>query len=61
VTHSTSFAQQHGAAINRAHVNLSMSGGQVAVPDLKPPAAIYEGAVAAGAGACSCLSFVQMP
>lgn len=60
VTHSTSFAQQHGTTINRAPVNLSMSGGQVAVPDLKPPAAIYEGAVAAGAGTCSCLSFVLM-
>ena len=52
VTHSTSFAQQHGTTINRSPINLSMSGGQVAVPDLKPPAAIYEGAVAAGAGAC---------
>jgi len=53
VTHSTSFAQQHGTTINRAPVNLSMSGGQVAVPDLKPPAAIYEGAVVAGAAKAS--------
>jgi len=53
VTYSTSFAQQHGTTINRAPVNLSMSGGQVAVPDLKPPAAIYEGAVAAGAAKAS--------
>jgi len=30
-----------------------MSGGQIAVPDLKPPAAIYEGAVAAGAAKAS--------
>ena len=33
-----------------------MSGGQTvpaAVPDLKPPAAIYEGAVAAGAAKAS--------
>ena len=34
----------------RAPVNLSMSGGQAAVPDLKPPPALYEGAVAAGQG-----------
>jgi len=53
VTHATSFAQQHGTTINRSPVNLSMSGGQVAVLDLKPPAAIYEGAVAAGAAKAS--------
>lgn len=34
----------------RVPVNLSMSGGASAVPDLKAPPAIYEGAVAAGAG-----------
>ena len=34
----------------RPPVNLSMSGGASAVPDLKAPPAIYEGAVAAGAG-----------
>ncbi|KAL3823849.1 hypothetical protein ACHAXA_004121 [Cyclostephanos tholiformis] len=52
-THSTTFAQQHGTAINRLPVNLSMSGGQVAIPDLKPPAAVYESAVAAGAAKAS--------
>jgi len=52
-THSTSLSQQHGTAINRLPVNLKMSGGQIAVPDLKPPAAIYEGAVAAGAAKAS--------
>ena len=57
VTHSTSLSQQHGTAINRLPVNLRMSGGQIAVPDLKPPAAIYEGAVAAGAGACKACFF----
>jgi len=38
---------------NRPPVNLSMSGGASAVPDLKAPAAIYEGAVAAGAAKAS--------
>lgn len=37
----------------RAPVNLSMSGGSSAVPDLKAPPAIYEGAVAAGAAKAS--------
>ncbi len=46
-THApSSFATQQ----RRAPVNLSMSGGASAVPDLKAPPAIYEGAVAAGAG-----------
>jgi hypothetical protein len=60
VTHSTSFAQQHGTGISRAPTNLSMSGGQIAVLDLKPPAAIYEGAVAAGAGAYMLSFFLLM-
>jgi len=38
---------------NRAPVNLSMSGGADAVPDLKAPAAIYAGAVAAGTAKAS--------
>ena len=38
---------------NRPPVNLSMSGGASAVPDLKAPPAIYEGAVAAGAAKAS--------
>jgi len=37
----------------RSPVHLSMSGGASAVPDLKAPAAIYEGAVAAGAAKAS--------
>jgi len=37
----------------RAPVNLSMSGGTSAVPDLKAPPAMYEGAVAAGAAKAS--------
>eukprot|EP00956_Cyclotella_meneghiniana_P019086 scaffold32409_cov66-Cyclotella_meneghiniana.AAC.4 len=41
----------HGAT--RVPVNLSMSGGSQAVPDLKTPAAIYDGAVAAGAAKAS--------
>ena len=51
-THSSSFAQQSNATHKRAPVNLSMSGGASAlpIPDLKTPPAIYEGAVAAGAG-----------
>ena len=44
-THSTLLTQQ-----NQGLVNLSMSGGASIVPDLKAPPAIYEGAVAAGAG-----------
>lgn len=44
-THSTSLAQQ-----KQGLVNLTMSGGANMVPDLKAPPAIYEGAVAAGAG-----------
>lgn len=39
--------------LTRAPVNLSMSGGASAVPDLKAPPAIYEGAVAAGAAKAS--------
>ena len=46
---SPSYAQQRSTA-SRPSVNLSMSGGASAVPDLKAPPAIYEGAVAAGAG-----------
>lgn len=49
-----SYAQQRSVATttsnNRVPVNLSMSGGSSATPDLKAPPAIYEGAVAAGAG-----------
>lgn len=37
----------------RSSVNLGMSGGASAVPDLKAPAAIYDGAVAAGAAKAS--------
>lgn len=48
-THTPSYSQQR-SAVNRANVNLSMSGGASAVPDLKAPAAMYDGAVAAGAG-----------
>jgi len=51
-TQSPSYAQQRTNA-NRLPVNLSMSGGTSAVPDLKAPAAIYEGAVAAGAAKAS--------
>ena len=43
-------AQQRTGVSNRPAVNLSMSGGSTAIPDLKAPPAIYEGAVAAGAG-----------
>mmetsp|Transcript_41883 Transcript_41883/g.75482 ORF Transcript_41883/g.75482 Transcript_41883/m.75482 type:complete len:313 (-) Transcript_41883:214-1152(-) len=42
-------AQQRTGVANRPAVNLSMSGGATAIPDLKAPPAIYEGAVAAGA------------
>jgi hypothetical protein len=49
-THSPSLYQQSDATNKRALVNLSMSGGASAIPDLKAPPAIYEGAVAAGAG-----------
>jgi len=45
-----SYTQQRSVANNRVPVNLSMSGGSSATPDLKAPPAIYEGAVAAGAG-----------
>lgn len=49
-THSPSLAQQNAVTNKRALVNLGMSGGSNATPDLKAPPAIYEGAVAAGAG-----------
>lgn len=49
-TQTPAFAQQRNA---RAPVNLNMSGGASAVPDLKAPPAIYEGAVAAGAAKAS--------
>lgn len=51
-THTPSYTQQR-TNVNRAPVNLSMSGGADAVPDLKAPPAIYEGAVAAGAAKAS--------
>lgn len=51
-THTPSYSQQR-SAVNRANVNLSMSGGASAVPDLKAPAAMYDGAVAAGAAKAS--------
>ena len=51
---SPAYAQQRSVATvatsNRVPVNLSMSGGDASVPDLKAPPAIYAGAVAAGAG-----------
>mmetsp|Transcript_24220 Transcript_24220/g.39360 ORF Transcript_24220/g.39360 Transcript_24220/m.39360 type:complete len:319 (+) Transcript_24220:67-1023(+) len=47
------FAQRNNAPSTRAPVNLSMSGGADAVPDLKAPPAIYAGAVAAGAAKAS--------
>lgn len=50
-TQVTSLSQRTNVP-NRAPVNLSMSGGASAVPDLKAPPAIYEGAVAAGTGEC---------
>ena len=56
-----SYAQQRSVTTttsnNRVPVNLSMSGGSSATPDLKAPPAIYEGAVAAGAGKYLLLSF----
>lgn len=48
-THPPSYAQRNSVS----NVNLSMSGGASAVPDLKAPPAIYEGAVAAGAAKAS--------
>ena len=51
---SPAYAQQRSVATvptnNRVPVNLSMSGGDASVPDLKAPPAIYAGAVGAGAG-----------
>jgi len=50
---TTSDSTSDSKPSNRMRVNLAMSGGSDAVPDLKAPPAIYEGAVAAGASKAS--------
>jgi formate/nitrite transporter len=46
----STFATRHNHDVKTM---LQMSGGQTAIPDLKPPADLYQGAVAAGAAKAS--------